>query len=154
LSWRDFKDLVALCFELSASGRELLEKEHKRLFEEPNLTVAWLRERRRAIEELSDNYLQLAQSIRASASRAWQDAGSPAGVDFGLLDDAIQAVARAKQELLDRWPVGSDQEIAEARAAASRGEGLELDEAFAQIAGVDGAAWRQRVEEYKRGRKQ
>jgi hypothetical protein len=55
--------------------------------------------------------------------------------------------------VLERWPVGSDEEIAQARAAANRGEGLDLDEAFAEIAGVDAAAWRQRVEEYRQGRK-
>ncbi len=150
--WRDVADLMTLCLELSVSGRELLEKEHKRLFQEPNLTVAWLRERRRVIEELSNNCVQLVESIRASAFRAWQAAGSPAGVDFARLDGAVEAIAQAKQKLLERWPVGSDEEIAAARAAANRGEGLELHEAFAQIAGVDVAQWRQRVEEYKQGR--
>jgi hypothetical protein len=150
--WRDVADLMALCLELSVSGRELLEKEHKRLFEEPDLTVAWLRERRRVIEELSDNYVQLVESIRASAFRAWQAAGSPAGVDFARLDAAVEAIALSKQRLLERWPVGSDEEIAAGRAAANRGEGLDLDEAFAQIAGVDVTQWRERVEEYKRGR--
>jgi len=154
LTWRDFEDLVALCFELSVSGRELLQKEHRRVFTEPNLTVTWLRERRRVIEELSENYVQVAQSVRDSAFRAWQAAGSPSGVDFGRLDDSIAAVRRAKQELLGRWLVGTDEEMAEAQAAASRGEGLDLDEAFAQLAGVDVATWRQRVEEYKQGRKE
>ena len=149
LSWRDFADLVALCLELSLSGRDLLENEHKRLFQEPNLTVAWLRERRRVIEELSDTYTQLAESVRASALRAWQAAGAPAGIDFAGLDGAIQAVAQTRQRVLERWPVGSEEEEEEARASAARGEGLDLDEAFAQIAGVDVAAWRQRVEEYK-----
>jgi hypothetical protein len=72
-------------------------------------------------------------------------------VDFGLLDEAIAAVTRAKQDLLANWLVGSDEEMAAARASAARGEGLELDEAFAQIAGVSVAEWHRRVEEHKRG---
>jgi hypothetical protein len=155
LSWQNFEDLAALCSELSLSGRDLLEKEYKRIFKEPNPTVAWLRERRRVLEELSDDYVRLAESIRASASRAWQAAEAPVGKDVEVrLGGAIQAVLQAKQSVLDRWPVGSDQEIAEAQAAASRGEGLDLDDAFAQIAGVDVETWRQRVEEYKRDRQE
>src|SRR5947209_162126 len=119
-SWRDVEDLVALCFELSLSGRDLLEKEYQRVFREANLTVAWLRERRRIIEELSNNYLQLAQTIRASALHAWQEAGAPSGKDFlARLDSSIQAVAETRQRVLERWPVGSDDEIAEARTTAA-----------------------------------
>jgi hypothetical protein len=154
LTWRDFEDLMALCSELSVSGRELLRKEHRRVFVEPNLTVTWLRERRRVIEELSGNYAQVAQAVRDSAFRAWQAAGSPPGADFGSLDDAIAAVTRAKQELLANWLVGTDEEMAEAHASASRGEGLDLEEAFAQIAGVSVAEWRQRIDEHKRGPKE
>ena len=151
LSWQELEDLVVLCSELSVSGRELLEKEYKRVFKEPKLTVAWLRERRRAIVDLSDIYLQLAESVRAAAYHTWQAAGSPSGKDFVFwLDGAIQALTQARQSVLERWPVGGDEEIAEARASAARGQGLDVDEAFAQIAGVDVETWRQRVEEYQR----
>jgi hypothetical protein len=103
---------------------------------------------------LSDAYVKAAESVRASALRAWRAAGSPAGIDFAtVLERAIQTVVQARQSVLERWPVGSDEEIAQARAAANRGEGLDLDEAFAEIAGVDVAAWRQRVEESRQGRK-
>src|ERR1700693_410413 len=70
LSGRQWEDLVALCAELSAAGSELLEKEFKRLFKEPNLTVAWLLERRQVIEELSASYVQLAESVRSAARQA------------------------------------------------------------------------------------
>jgi hypothetical protein len=153
LSWRDLQDLVGLCADLAVSARELIEKEYKRLFKESDLTVAWLQERRQVIEELSDSYLQLAASVKTLACRAWQAAGSPAGADFAYrLDGAIQAVAQAKQNVLERWPVGSDEEIAAARASAARGEGLDVDEAFAQIAGVDVETWLKRVQDHERDR--
>jgi hypothetical protein len=153
LPWRDVEDLVALCSELSVSGRELLEKEFRRVFREPNLTVAWLRERRQVIADLSDNFLELAASIRATAYDAWQAAGSPTETDcMARLDGAIAAVAEAKQSVLERWPVGSDDQIAAARASVARGEGLDVDEAFAQIARVDVETWRQQLEECKRHR--
>jgi hypothetical protein len=148
LAWRDVEDLVTLCKQLSVSGRELLEDEFKRVFKEHDCSVGWLRERRKAIADLSDDFLRLAESIKASAVGAWQAAGSPSGSDFvARLDDAIQSVAQAKQNMLERWPVGSDEEISEGRAAAQRGEGVDVDVAFAQIAGVDVASWRQRMEE-------
>lgn len=149
-SARDFKDLVNLCFELSLSGRQLLEDEYGRIFHEPDLTVSWLQERRQVLEELSAIYQQLAESVRVAAYQAWQAAGSPPAMDVvSRLDDAIRVVVQAKQRVLERWPVGSAEEIAEARAAAARSEGLDLDEAFAQIAGVDVETWHRRVEEYK-----
>src|SRR4051794_30409411 len=49
-----FFDLVALCSDLAEAGEQLLELEYKRLFQQPDLTVAWLQERRRVIEELSN----------------------------------------------------------------------------------------------------
>jgi hypothetical protein len=153
LSWRDCEDLVALCFELSAAGQQLLKAEYNRLFKEPNLTVAWLQERRRVIEELSDTFLQLAESIKSSICQACQTAGSPAEVDVvARLDSAVQILAEEKQCILERWPVGSPREIAEARSAIARGEGLAAEAAFAQIAGVDVETWRKRVEDYKQTR--
>jgi hypothetical protein len=153
LSWRNFEALVALCLELSMAGRQLLEKEYQQIFREPDITVTFLQERRRVLEELSDNNLQLAESVKASAYRAWHAAGSPPGTDIVIgLEGAIRAVAEAKQRVLARWPVGNDDEIAQAQAAAGRHEGLDLDEAFAQIAGVDVTTWRQRVAEYKEQR--
>ncbi len=149
LSARDVPDLVNLCFELSVSGRQLLEDEYRQIFHEPDLTVTWLQEHRRVLEELVANYQQLAESIRATVYQTWQAAGVLRGMDLvNQLDEAIRAVVQVKQQVLERWPVGNDSEVAEAQAAAARSEGLDLDEAFAQIAGVDVETWRRRVEEY------
>ena len=148
---QELEDLVALCIDLSASGRDLLEKEYRRLFKEPKLTVAWLRERRQVMEELTAGFLHLAESVRACVREAGEAAATlPARQVVSRLDDAINTLGQARQSVLERWPVGTDDQIAEARASAARGEGLDVDEAFAQIAGVPVEAWRLRVEEYKR----
>jgi hypothetical protein len=150
MSWQDHEDLVTLCFELSVSGRELIEQEYRRIFKDANSSVAWLQERRQVLEDLIGAYVQLAESIRHSAHAAWKAAGSPGGEGFLLrLEKAIEAVGEAKRTILERWPVGSPQEIAEAKAAIERGETLDADEAFAEIAGVDVGGWRKSVEEYK-----
>jgi len=145
LSERDYEDLAALCCELSESGRQFLELEYKRLFKEPSLTVGWLRERRQVIEELSNNFLEMVAFLKNSAS---QVAGSSPGHDIvrRRLDEAVQRLVEAKQSVLERWPVGSDQEIAQARMGGFPEDYLDADEAFAQIAGVDVETWRQRAE--------
>ena len=146
---RDFGELALLCYELAVSGRQLLEYEYRHIFHEPDVTVSWLQERRRILEELSADFQGLVESVRAVAHEARQAVGPPGAVEIlGRLDEAIRAAAETKQRVLEQWPVGSDDEIHEAQAAAARGEGLDLDEAFAQIAGVDVETWRRRVEAY------
>jgi hypothetical protein len=150
MSRQDYEDLLALCVELSASARNLIEQEYNRIFKNAHLTVGWLRERRRVIEELSDRYAQLAQAVKASAQQARQTTGATNGTDFELLlDNAIKDVAQAKQNILNRWLVGSPEETAEARIAIAQGDTEDADEAFAEIAGVDVKTWREGIAEYK-----
>jgi hypothetical protein len=150
-SLQGFADLVTLCTDLSKAGRDLLENEYQRIFKEPDLCVTWLRERRLAIERLSENYLQLVQSIRSLAAHVEQPPDAPSVADLlSRLDGAIGSLAETKQSVLERWPVGSDLEIAAAQEAAIRGEGLDIDEAFAQVAGVDVDTWRQRALDFCR----
>ncbi len=150
LSWQDYEDLVALCIELSTSGRDLIGNEYQRIFKNPNLSVGWLKERRQVIEELSDSYLKLVETIRASALQAWRAAGKPNGADLeSILDNAIAGVAEAKRSVLERWPIGSPEEMIEAKAAIARGETIGAEEAFAEIAGTDVKTWRKSVEEYQ-----
>ncbi len=146
-------DLVVLCSDLAEAGQQLLEREYRHIFEEPDVSVAWLQERRRALEELSDSFLELARSLKNSVAQAYQAAGWPTRQDtVARLDDAVQRIVSARQKVLQSWPVGSDQEIAEARTGGPEQDYLEPDEAFAQIAGVDVADWRLRMEKYRRPR--
>jgi hypothetical protein len=140
----DFEDLVKLCLELSASGQQLLEREYQLIFKVPNLTVAWLQERRQAIEELTAKYLELAASLSGMVGRV---VDSSPGKDWVCrLDQEVQRFVDAKQRLLERWLVGSPEEMAKARAGGRPEDYLDVDEAFAQIAGVDVETWRQRLE--------
>ncbi len=148
---RFYEDLAHFCIQLSVSGRELLVEEYKRAVKD-HFTFGWLRERRQAFEALRDNYVQLAESIRAAAVQACNTAGAPRGKDLvAELDEAIRALVTDTQNMLERWLVGSDEENAAAAAAAARGEGIDIDEAFAEIAGVDVATWRKRVADRRAG---
>jgi hypothetical protein len=140
-SRHDYDDLVALCQELAAAGVALLEQEYKRAFQEQHPTVRWLCERRQVIEALSAGYLDVAAAVEAEAAKHGMAA---------QLEAAMQAVRTARGEILRRWPVGSDEEIAAAQSAAAQRDAVDIDEAFAQIAGVDVGTWRRRIEEFKR----
>ena len=105
------EDLVELCVGLSASGRELIDKEFASVFKNPGLTLNWLTERRQVIETLSDRYIELAGAIKAFAV----DAGQASAANG--LDIAIQSMIDAKRSALERWLVGSPEEMAESRAA-------------------------------------
>jgi hypothetical protein len=138
LAGRTFEDLVVLCLELSFAGQQLRERESKQIFKKPDLTVAWLQERRQAIEELAAKYLEIVTSLKAMAGPVTDSAG---GEDLiGQLDHEVQQFVAAKQSVLERWPVASPQEVAQARAAGQPEDYLDLDEAFAQIAGADMAS--------------
>jgi hypothetical protein len=153
LSWQDYEDLVAVCVELSASAADLMEKAYHRIFKEANLTVAWLHERRRVLEELSDDYVQLAESVQTLAPQAGKTTAFPRVEDLRIrLENGIRAVIEAKQRVLGQWLVTGPQEMAAAKAAIARGEVQDADEAFAEIAGTDVESWRKSVEEYKQSR--
>jgi hypothetical protein len=146
---RFYTDLRTLFADLAAAYRDLLRKEHSRIFQVPGVTVAWLRERRSVLQELGEVYLRLAGSVRSDAYQAWEAAGKPDGDTLnGYLDAEARAVQEARQDVLRHWPVGGDEDLTEGRAAAARGEGLDADEAFAQIAGTDVPGWRKRIDEY------
>jgi hypothetical protein len=140
----EFEDLVTLCLELSTSGQQLLEREYKLIFKVPDLTVAWLQERRQALEELTAQYRELVASLKSLAGPL-SDA-SRRKDQIGRLDQEVQRFADATQRVLDRWPVGGPEEVSQARAGGRSEDYLDIDEVFAQVAGVDAEAWRQRVE--------
>ncbi|GEM_PF-6375673 len=112
-----------------------------------------------------DDYNELRRELRASfdpglriMSRvvelvaAFERVG---GVVHGA-DELRETHARLLQlesGIFQHWPEFTEQDAAEARAALERGDGLELDEAFAQIAGVDKETWMKRVEERRRSRR-
>jgi hypothetical protein len=72
--------------------------------------------------------------------------------------DALRRVrdelTRFRGELEMSWPFFTRDAIEEAREAERRGELLDVEEAFAEMAGVDLATWRQRVEAHKLKRRE
>jgi len=67
----------------------------------------------------------------------------------------VQAeVEQLRQEHQERWPWFRMEDLGQALAESARGETLELDDAFAQIAGISREDWLRRVEDYQRGRSQ
>jgi hypothetical protein len=64
---------------------------------------------------------------------------------------AREANRKQAARLAAEWPVCTEEEASEALAAAARGEAIDLDDAFAQIAGVDRATWLERVTAHKGG---
>jgi hypothetical protein len=69
------------------------------------------------------------------------------------LERAVEEVRRLEADIFPHWPQFTEQDLEDARTAYERGECLPLDEAFAQIAGVDKETWLRRVEERKRVRR-
>jgi hypothetical protein len=66
---------------------------------------------------------------------------------------AFRELDELADEFRKRFPVATEEEAAEDRAAIARGEYQDAEEAFARIAGVDVATWRQRVAEHERGQR-
>ena len=66
------------------------------------------------------------------------------------LRDAHARLLRMENGIFEHWPLFTEQDAAEAREAIERGDYLELDDAFAQIAGVDKETWMRRVEARRR----
>ena len=110
--------------------------------------------------------LRDARSILGAASAEWASAWTSLAwlvKDWGLertLSDAINDSAtmaeaerlRVDATLAERWPVVSEEEEQESLAAMKNGAFVELDEAFAGLAGVTKEVWDARVEEHKRKR--
>lgn len=64
---------------------------------------------------------------------------------------AVRELEQLRQDFQGKFPVVTEVEAAEDRAAMARGDYHDADTAFARIAGVDVETWRRRVEEYEGG---
>jgi hypothetical protein len=65
------------------------------------------------------------------------------------LDQARARVAALRDDLFRHWEPFTEEDAREALEASARGEGIGLDEAFAQIAGVDKETWLRKVADYR-----
>jgi hypothetical protein len=74
-------------------------------------------------------------------------------LSIGHVEDLGQAVGELRElraYVVTHWPWLDKADIAEAEADYARGDYLPLDEAFAEIAGVDKETWLARAEERRR----
>ena len=132
---------------------------------------------------LESAFLLISKDLPVHARQAWEslwhrvrdnmlDDLQEAGESFLLvLDQAIATVGafedhteeplrgiqanleQLRQEHKDSWPWCSEQDLDEVRAEIVRGETLEMDDAFAEIAGVRREEWLRRTEEHKRNQR-
>src|SRR5205807_7187731 len=104
-----------------------------------------------ALQALLDRTLHVLREVRALAQEVAQSTGCPIE-GAPQLDEAVETVARMKAEFVEQWPWLGDSELEKAWTEYRRGEYLDLEDAFAQIAGVDRETWRRRVDEHQQRR--
>jgi hypothetical protein len=120
----------------------------------PPPPITALRETRSFLQRLLDEWGAALVPL-ATILAGLRPPGSPAARPslWLALDIAKQEYDHFGQLLNERWPVEDEENEQRAVAEMQSGGGLELDDAFAQIAGVSPAAWQQRVGEHRNRRK-
>jgi hypothetical protein len=142
----DAEELIREALEFCARVRSTGEAALRRAYAEEDPQVPPLQQEREAIEQLLSDLVSEVDRVRALVQGVAARTGQTlAGV--AELATAAKGLEALKAEIAEKWPVCSPAELAEARAAIARGEGLDLADAFAQIAGVDRETWLARVEE-------
>jgi hypothetical protein len=130
---RRLEPLLLICKDLPAHARQAWES-------------LWTQVRDQMLEDLQEAgesfLLVLDQAIVVVGAFAEHTEEPLRGIQADL--------EQLRQEHKDAWPWCSEDEMDEARAESARGETLELDEAFAEIAGVSREEWLHRVEQHKR----
>jgi len=127
-------DLALLCKEIPAHARMSRESLFRRL----------LKTRQKdKLEEEGQLFLTcVRQALKAMAELA---------AVFGAPFQQIQAeLEQIEQEHLDRWPWLRKEDLDQARAEAAQGETVDVEDAFAAIAGVSREELENRVEAYQR----
>lgn len=102
----------------------------------------------RQLTALFDTTQSLLENIRAEERRSRGEGQAVGGLE--QIDSVLADVRRWRADLLDHWPWFSEEDMVEARAAEARGELLDLDEAFAGIAGVEKQVWLERIAAHRR----
>jgi hypothetical protein len=139
---RDLEDLVRSCLDYPAILMRVCNATFAKMrdgaLEAPNET-------RQALHDFFEKTLDYLRGIRDLAARFQRDGHLIAGLTE--LENALEQCRALKERIFEFWSPFTSQDVAEGLAEHARGECLELDEAFAQIAGVSKEAWLKRVEE-------
>ncbi len=132
---------VRHCLDMPGDSRDLVHGIHREVFDllraatpGSSLDATPLFQRRTLTERLLDAH-HLPSALRA---------GLPDDV-LPLLRQALDAVQRIRTDFSESFPIRTEEEIAGAREEMARGDGLELNDAFAEIAGCSKDEWLRRV---------
>ena len=96
-----------------------------------------------------DDLQQVGETILAGLDAAIQTVAVLAKNSVEPLAGVGAELEQIRREHLDTWPWFRQEDLDQARAEAARGETVEMDDAFAAIAGVSRAEWQRRVEAYQ-----
>lgn len=148
---QDLAEVVRLHTELARDLERLYAAEHERAVRDPTRSLASLQATGAALTEIFRLSAQSVALLREVLAATQQRTGHALEESQGL--GKVQSLLEELRARLDReWPVGTPDDVAQARAELARGETLELEEAFAGMAGISREELRQRVEEHKRRR--
>jgi hypothetical protein len=100
---------------------------------------------------LFDQLKRRATSFREMIASARQDGYAIDRAEE--FERAVRELEELDEQLRQQFPVATDEEATEDRAAIARGDYQDADEAFARASGVDVDTWRKRMAEYERGRR-
>jgi hypothetical protein len=152
LEQQDLDELASACAEFPETVRAIWEAHRDEAFRDRNTDLAALLDLRLRLERLTDEHTQTVETILDLARQQSNGAGQPS-TTVAQLEQVITRLRALKTQQGEAWLVANREEVEEALAAARRGESLELEDAFAEIAGVDRETWLRRVEEHKQRRR-
>jgi hypothetical protein len=97
----------------------------------------------RELQDSFDRGIQILESIQSLANSFEAFFGPLEGTTD--LANTIDTLRKMHSDMLDHWPRFSMDDVKRAQVEIERGEFLDLEQAFAQIAKVDTSEWRRRV---------
>lgn len=100
------------------------------------------------LRRVFDQTVRVLEAARGYIAHVEQWAGRPVGRE--RLDDALAEARRIRVDLETNWLWFTKEAEEEAKASIARGEGLDVEEAFAQMAGLSVEELRAKVEAHKR----
>jgi hypothetical protein len=101
-----------------------------------------------ALRDIFDQTIRLMESVRAGLRTVQGQAACPSGQD--RLDRALGEARQFRADLETNWLWFTREADEEAKASIARGEGVDVEEAFAQMAGISMDELRARVEAHKK----
>jgi hypothetical protein len=140
---RDVEDAVLLCLDYPAQMGRLWKTTWKHIEDGTmGVNAAWY-----ALQATFTRTLDVMDGVRELVRAAAAAGHTVEGA--AELEQARDRVAALKDDIFRHWEPFTEETAREALEASARGECLELDEAFAAIAGVDKETWLRRVAEYR-----